>query len=380
MEKVILITGATGFVGQNLVHKIIETERNSKLVLLVRGATQNEAVTRMEKILVNVFKNSGFDKVRRRIHIVKGDVSEQNLGLTTEQYQRLTRDVTHIIHSAAMTKFDLSLAEARTINCTGTKNVMDFARHALRSGKLIKIAHISTAFVSGNRSGIIYEDELESTGHFSNTYEQSKFESEQMIRKLYNDLPVIIFRPSIIVGHSKTGETTNFNVLYYTMKLLYRGYLKVIPGWKDVLMGVVPIDFVCDAIYHIMLQTSITGNKTYHLTAGSDKAMTLSELTNLATCYFNLMSKERQVANAIFLPPKMVAVLVKTLLFFATNIRKIVNIYGPYLAVKRVFDNRDAMQILTRANIRPPVLTTYLETILGYCLKSDWGKRMGAVA
>ena len=380
MKKVILITGATGFVGQNLVRKIIETEQDSELVLLVRGTTQNEASTRMEKVLLNLFNKSGFNKFRSRINIVKGDVSEQNLGLTAEKYKKMTQDITHIIHSAAMTKFDLTLAEARSINCTGTKNVMDFARQALEIGKLIKIAHISTAFVSGSRAGIIYEDELEFKQHFSNTYEQSKFESKQMIRKFYSDLPIIIFRPSIIVGHSKTGETTNFNVLYYPLKLLYRGYLRIIPGWKDVVMDVGPIDFVCDAIYHIMLHTTIPGNKTYHLTAGREKALTLKELTYLATYYFNCTSRNREIANAIFLHPKIVALLVKTLLSFATKIRKIVDIYGPYLAVRRVFDNRHAMQILTEANIMPPELTAYLETLLGYCLKSDWGKRARVVA
>jgi thioester reductase-like protein len=379
MEKVILITGATGFVGQNLVHKIIKTERNTNLVLLVRGTTDEEAITRMEIILMTVFKDIEIDKLRKRIEIVKGDVSKQNLGLTAIQYQKLTNNVTHIIHSAAMTKFDLTLAEARAINCTGTKNVMEFARQALRFGKLSKVAHISTAYVSGNRPGVIYEGELDFNQRFSNTYEQSKFESEQMIRKFFKDIPVIIFRPSIIVGHSKTGETTSFNVLYYPLKLLYRGYLKIIPGWKDVLMDVVPIDFVCDSIYHILLKTSITGGKTYHLTAGMDKALTLKELTSLATYFFNRSSKQREITNAIFLPPIIVSSLVKTLLFFATKIRQIVEIYGPYMAVKRAFDNRDAMKILTQANITPPALTSYLENILGYCINTDWGKRVNTV-
>lgn len=380
MEKVILITGATGFVGQNLVHKIINTERNTKLVLLVRGKTNVDATTRMNNILTNIFKDIEIDELRQRIEIIKGDVGEDNLGLTIAQYKALARKITHIIHSAAMTRFDLTLAEARAINCTGTKNVMKFARLAMKVGKLIKVAHISTAYVSGNRSGIIYEGELDFKQRFSNTYEQSKFESEQMIRKFYNDLPVIIFRPSIIVGHSKTGETTSFNVLYYPLKLLYRGYLKIIPGRKDALMDVVPIDFVCNSIYHILLKTSDTGGKTFHLTAGMDKALTLKELTYLSTYYFNRNSKQHKITNAIFLPPQIVASLVKTLLFFATKIRQIVDIYGPYMTVKRVFDNRDAMQILTQANITPPSLSSYLETILGYCLKTDWGKKVEAVA
>jgi long-chain acyl-CoA synthetase len=379
MEKVILITGATGFVGQNLVHKIIKSEQNTKLVLLVRGTTDEEAITRMENTLMTVFKEIEIDKLRKRIEILKGDVSDENLGLDVKQYQRMTNKVTHIIHSAAITRFDLTLVEARAINCTGTKNVMDFARQAYRLGKLIKVAHISTAYVSGNRQGVIYEGELDFNQRFSNTYEQSKFESEQLIRKLYKDIPVIIFRPSIIVGHSKTGETTSFNVLYYPLKLLYRGYLKIIPGRKDVLMDVVPIDFVCNSIYHILLKTSVTRDKTFHLTAGMDKALTLKELTYLSTYYFNRNSKQHKITNAIFLPPKIVASLVKTLLFFATKIRKIVDIYGPYMAVKRVFDNRDAMQILTQANIKPPALTSYLDNILEYCLNTDWGRRVNTV-
>jgi len=105
---------------------------------------------------------------------------------------------------------------------------MHFARQVGEHGRLEKIAHISTAYVCGDREGAIYENDNSTKCHFSNNYEQSKWEAECHVGRFYPDMPVVIFRPSIVVGDSSTGRLNLFNVLYTPLRFVCRGDLPVL--------------------------------------------------------------------------------------------------------------------------------------------------------
>ena len=148
------------------------------------------------------------------MEIVSGNICAEHLGLDEALYTSLAVRVTHIIHSAAMVKFSAPIEKARAINVEGTKQVLAFGRRAQECGSLQRFAYISTAYVSGRREGIIYEDELLPAALFANSYEQANHEAEAQVRTQMAFLPISIFRPSIIIGDSKTGKTMSFNVVY----------------------------------------------------------------------------------------------------------------------------------------------------------------------
>src|SRR5207249_2624688 len=130
-------------------------------------------------------------------------------------------NVSEIYHSAACTRFDQKLEQARRINLKGTENVLNFARRARQSGNFMRLHHVSTAYIAGNRTGVIKEDDLDYGQDFFNTYEQSKYETELMLERARAEVPITIYRPSIIVGDSRTGRTLHFFVLYEPMKWVY---------------------------------------------------------------------------------------------------------------------------------------------------------------
>ena len=125
--------------------------------------------------------------------------------------------------------FSLPLDEAREINTEGTRRMLELAELAKERGGLECYAHISTAFVSGNHPGAFAECDNDVGQTFHNSYEQSKFEAEQLIRS-HEDLPYTILRPSIVVGDRNNGWTSAFNVLYWPLRAFARGLFTAVPA------------------------------------------------------------------------------------------------------------------------------------------------------
>jgi long-chain acyl-CoA synthetase len=293
--------------------------------------------------------------------------------MQTEDYRYWSSHITHIIHSAANVSFRQTLEQARHSNLYGTENVMSLARSGLAAGKLERVAYISTAYISGNRSGKIYEEELDCGQNFSNTYEQSKFESELRVRRLMSELPITIFRPSIIVGDSETGKTRAFNVLYFPLKLLYRGVLKVLPGSPQTPTDIVPVDYVCDAFYHIFFRSNSCLGKTFHLTAGAEKATTAGEVVNLAVNYFNQVAGKKKYRTVRFIPAQFYHAARHLVYGQAKKIFQVMENFESYLLVKKSFDDGNTRTAMNGTGIRVQSFRKYYQLLLDYCLACDWG-------
>ncbi len=118
----------------------------------------------------------------------------------------LLDEVTHVLHCAASVRFDLPLTEARRANVGTAAVVADIARRAPRLERLV---HVSTAYVGGTHRGTFHESELDVGQDFRNSYEQTKFEAEGLLRESAQDLPLSVARPSIVVGEAGSGWTTS---------------------------------------------------------------------------------------------------------------------------------------------------------------------------
>src|SRR5947209_5292167 len=128
-----------------------------------------------------------------------------------EDYLRLADSIDTIVHCAASTKFNLPLLESREINVQGTANVVELAR---RSPCLRKLLHVSTAYIAGRKPGPLHEAAMTEPHGWFNSYEQSKFEAEQIVLDQASDIPVVIARISTIVGNSSTGRISQFNYFH----------------------------------------------------------------------------------------------------------------------------------------------------------------------
>ena len=193
---------------------------------------------------------------------------------------------TYIIHGAATIRFDHPIEEAREVNCGGTRTMLALAQRGADRGTLKRFVYIGTSSVSGRRPGIVTEDELEMGQSFFNTYEQSKCEAERLVRDRFDRLPAVIFRPSIVIGDSRTGRTTTFNVIYTPLRLVQRGLLTFVPGTPETKLDLVPIDWVDDVIAHCMAQDACVGT-VCHVTAGAERASRLGDVVLSACAYFD---------------------------------------------------------------------------------------------
>jgi nucleoside-diphosphate-sugar epimerase len=252
--------------------------------------------------------------------------------------------------------FALPLPEARAINVGGTRRMLELADAC---DSLSRYGHVSTAYVAGTHPGRFFEGDLDLGQRFRNSYEQSKFEAEQLVRS-HPDLPFTILRPSIIVGDRRSGWTSAFNVLYWPLRAFARGLFEAVPAVETAPVDVVSVDYVADAIYELC-ESPGGIRESYHLTAGAD-ASTIGEIAQLASRYFH-----RPVPKV--LPPNEFATLHPDSGIEGSRA------YFPYFSVGTVFDNQVARARLEPLGIGASPLREYLERLLDFATRSRWGKR-----
>jgi thioester reductase-like protein len=359
----VLLTGATGFVGMELLARYLERSRR-QVITLVRAPNDAAARARIDAVLANLF-GSRAEQHAPRVDALAGELTAPRLGLTQAQCVALAEQVTTIVHSAASVSFTMPLTEARAINLEGTRRMLEFAELALERGGLERYGHVSTAYVAGTHAGRFAECDLDLGQEFRNSYEQSKFEAEQLVRAK-EGLPFTIMRPSIVVGDRRSGWTSAFNVLYWPLRAFARGLFTAVPAIPSAPVDVVSIDYVADAIYELCESAGDVG-ETYHLTAGAS-ASTIGEIAQLASRYFR-----RPLPRV--LSPLEFAALEGAGSELQRSALEGSRAYFPYFSVGTVFDEAATRARLEPAGIRVSPLGDYLERLLDFATRSRWGKR-----
>ena len=279
----IFITGGAGFLGWKLVKNLLN-ETDSKLYLLVRQNSRKSVKERIEELINKSYSSKKRKKIRSRIEVVKGDITEKNLGISKSKIKKLYKKINTIYHSAALCQFNVPMPIIRKINLGGAKNVLDFALRCKVNGRFKSFHHISTVAIVGDSGGVLYENSLDMGQRFNNTYERTKFEAEKLINKYRKaGLKVSIYRPSVIVGDSITGEASDFQLFYRPLHIFSMEILEAIPANRRFKYNLVPVDYVARAIY-LISANSKNDNGNYHLTNSYD--ITLDSFLNIASSYF----------------------------------------------------------------------------------------------
>ena len=263
------------------------------------------------------------------------------------------------MHCAASISFDLQLREARAINVRGVERVIALAREIAAGGTLRRIVHVSTAYVSGRHAGEFGEGDLELGQQFRNTYECSKYEAERLLRGV-EDLPLAVARPSIVVGHSVSGWTSAFNVLYWPMRAFERGLLAEVPARADSIVDFVPVDYVTDGVLALLDDEAASG--TYNLVAG-ERALSAGELVAL-----HAAATGRE-------PVRFVAPPGEGEESGAGGLPAGAERFAPYFDVRCRFGDERARGLLGRAGVERPEPGEYLGRLLAYARRAGWGKR-----
>jgi thioester reductase-like protein len=360
-EELILVTGATGFLGVQLVRELLACQPNARLALLIRDRAGQPGQQRADLIVPPA--------ERSRVQVYSGDVGQHNCGLDAASYQRLSAETTRVIHSAATVRFEHTLEEARRINVEGTRRMMDFAANMRQ---LRSLAYVGTAYVAGERAEMVRESELDVGQSYRNTYEQTKAEAEALVRSRLGSLPGVILRPSIIVGDSRTGATSSFKMMYWPLKIYARRLWRTVPGYPDAVLDIVPVDFVAASAARLLFDEAALSS-TVHLCAGPRGSATIEQIARRAMEYFHAPEPR-------YVDPKFFFAAVRPLLFLALwgRKRRVLRdgrAYRDYFTMRMQFDTTNAERLLEPAGVRPPPVLDYLDRLFHYCVASDWGRK-----
>ncbi|MBN1698999.1 MAG: SDR family oxidoreductase [Spirochaetales bacterium] len=384
-KKTFFLTGATGFLGGFLCAELLQ--RGYRVIVLIRPSGRKSAFKRFESLLR--FHNLA-NSTALQYRVVEGWLDQPCFGLTGNHYHSLARETDQIIHCAADTSFSERKREGVfKTNVFSLNRILEYARIA----QVDFFHHISTAYSAGCHNGRVPE-KLHAPGRFNNVYEESKCRGEHIVTDFcgHYHIPLNIFRPSIVYGHSRTGKCLRFNALYFPIKALCflgnmyeadiaehggtrAGEIGVkkesdgtlflplrIIGRETGRINIIPIDFFADAVATIILDADKGG--IFHIV--DSRSRTLRELVSFVRKYFHFSGIEVvDIDNKTKVERNALEVL------FDNYIR----IYGPYMQDERIFDHTNTSEILSGYGIQCRRFSyEVFETIIAYAVGMDWGK------
>ena len=245
------VTGATGFIGRHLVERLLE--REGDINVLVREESQEKLDALRE----------GWGPGADRVKPIVGDLSEPLLGVSEEDRKALA-GVEHFFHLAAI--YDMAADEERNrrLNVNGTQNAIDLANE-LGAGHF---HHASSIAVAGEYEGHFTEDSFDEGQKLTHPYHRTKYEAEKLVRQRLK-VPWRVYRPSVVVGNSETGEMDKIDGPYYFFKAIQKAR-HALPEWFPLVgievgkTNIVPVDYVAAAMDHIAHLPDLDG-QAFHL-------------------------------------------------------------------------------------------------------------------
>lgn len=264
MSEFVLITGADGYFGSLLVKNYLRrTDKELKLWLRANSSDEFESkLAGLEQV---------YGEYLKRIQFYSGDLSEEK-----PFHEVSSENITSIIHTAAITRFNVEEELANQINRDGVRKIAEFARQCQ---SLQQFGFVSTVYSSGLTKGGVLESPVTPEGRFANHYERSKWEAEHLIQTEFADLPWNIYRAATIIADNDSGEVVQYNVFHNTMRLFFHGLISLMPGERDTPIYLTTGKSTADAIFHLM-EKNYTSHEIYNICYGHQNALTLGELVD----------------------------------------------------------------------------------------------------
>jgi nucleoside-diphosphate-sugar epimerase len=348
--ETIFLTGFPGFIAERLVARLAKAD--TQFFLLVQPQFVEKAMQAAERIS----RETGAPL--ENFAIIEGDITRENLGIGGEDFETVLTETTDVFHLAAV--YDLGVGKdlAFRVNVEGTRNVNELVKK-LRN--LRRYNYISTCYVAGKREGEILETELEHDAGFRNFYEETKYLAEVEVEKMKPDFPVTIFRPSVVVGDSQTGETAKYDGIYYVVKYYQKfpSLLRLVNvGNRAVTLNLVPVDFVVEGIAALSKDNAAIG-KTVAL--ADPRPRTTAEICDAIV-------KAVTGKKTVFTPPMK---FIETSLYlpFSPAVSGLPHSGVPYFFLAQTYDTSVAQELLAKHGISCPTFTDYAATLVDFVKK-----------
>jgi thioester reductase-like protein len=345
----VLVTGATGFIGGEVVRRL-ETFTRGSIWCLVRARGDEGPAER----LAARYRRSGRGcRPRPNVRAIGGDVTLPHWGLPAEELARITRDVDVIIHSAADTSFVADSNTERT-NVEGVRGLIDLARRCPRHPLVV---YLSTATNAGSvtpHACLREEDGCRPDNQHFNGYTHSKAVAEALLRE--SGLPVLTLRPSIVLSAGLPDPDFAKQILWCVP--LMRCF-RALPLDPDSRLDLVDVGFVADAAVALLRRPRRFD--CYHISAGPSGAVTIGQLRVVFHAFYCRRQLLRLVPPAEWTPAvhrKAVRTPLQRRLF------RSLRYYLPFLNMDVVFDDARLRADLGEAPAVRPVCD-YFADLLG---------------
>ena len=256
MADRILVTGAGGYLGRRLAERLLATSDASLVLWLHRDAATPPALARFGD----------------RVQVSSGELGEPDAFAGVDP-----RELTHIVHAAAVTRFNVEAELADRVNVDGARQVFELAS---RCPRLEHLVQVSTVYAAGLREGEVAEAPLERAARFANHYERSKWNAEQLLLAQYPQLPATIARVATVIADDLGGPIGQQNAVHNTLRLLFHGLLSLVPGEAGTPVYFVTGQLVVDAL--AALVRGMQRPRVVHVSHGAAESATLGELVDVA--------------------------------------------------------------------------------------------------
>ncbi len=363
--KSVLLTGGTGFLGSHIGAELLR--RGYRVVFLVRD---NNRFTGEKRVAAVLDWHGVSENLRRLCRVMGGDILLPGLGLKPADERTLQRRDTTIIHCASNTSFvDKNRDDVEAVNVRGVENLVN----AVHVPSCRGFHYVGTVFAAGRNGETCREEPMDPSKGFYNSYEETKCRAESLLRRKCSEkgIPILVYRPSIVYGNSRTGRTFRFNALYYPVrtvlffKRLYMEDIRAGEGKKAAAMGVsirpdgtvhlpirirtdentglnlIPVDFFVRAFLAIM--DAGHGGGIYHIVNGVRKPV--EEIIRYTCRCFGISGLRGCSEDDYRKTPENA---------LERMFRYYTDVYGTYIRDRRVFDARRSLQILYPQGISCP--------------------------
>jgi thioester reductase-like protein len=258
--KQILLTGTTGFLGAYLLDELLR-RTEAKIVCLVRASDEASGRRR----LMNNLRRYSLTPpdLADRVRIVVGDFSKPAFGLSDESYQQLAADIDVIYHNGADFNLALAYGSLRATNVGGVIEALKLAV-ATRTKPVHLVSTFAVHTTADNRGQLVTEDDpIQPFEKQLYGYTQTKWVGEKLAQEARTrGIPVTIYRPGHITGHSINGASNTNDLLHTLVIICLR--LGAAP-LRDVEIDVSPVDYVAKALIELSFQPNSV-NRDFHLT------------------------------------------------------------------------------------------------------------------
>lgn len=353
----LLVTGATGLLGRQLLAKLRAQNPERRIAVLVRKPEQAERLAAQGYVPV------------------PGDLSRARLGIAADQYDELTKTLTGIIHAGADIRFDVSLSESRAVNLFGARQMLDLAR---RCTSLRKMVQVSTVYVNGYREGVFAETAVPPGHRYVNFYQQAKHEAEWLAFDAMGEVPLAVMRLSLVIADSGDGTVSQFNYFHHLLRYLPGSPLPMVPGDPEVSADLIPSDWAAAALAY-WFDYRFAPGAVRHLCAGPAGAVRLGDAIE-RICRVVESHPSCRLPKPVQVP-RLVSVNEYNRFLARSrdaNVRTLADAVGNHvrlLGIRQAHRNECLMQDLEGSGVVLGDARQYLEKTVQYCLDTEWGRK-----